>query len=123
MRVKIEAIEKVDLPNYLETVWSGDKSETKEAPLLAKYRVDIQYGDKREKLFFEVRKQPNGNPLIDEYYEDQVYEAIHRLISHIDSNKTKTRTYNNLIQLISALVFREWDGERNDYPKFISVNT
>lgn len=123
MRIEIKAIEEVDLPNYLETISSGNASVTKEAPLLGKFRVDIQYENKKEELIFEVREQPNGNPLIDEYYEDQVYEAIHRLISHINNDKEKRTTYNNIIELLSPLVFEEWEGKRHVYPISFSVNT
>lgn len=120
MHFYILAIEEVELPNYVETLWSGNQKEVREAPLLAKYRVDLQTPQRKIELFFELREQPNNGPLIDEYYEDQVYEALMAALSSIENMKERTRTYDQITLKISEALFDKFDGRNIDYPIQVS---
>ncbi len=123
MNFEVTKIEEIDLPNYLETISSGQTSHTRSAPLLAKYRVDLRHRDHLEELVFEVREQPNSYPLIDEYYEDQVYNALNRILSSIPNKKKKLKAHNSLLSEISMAVFNEWEGRGNALPLEFEIDT
>jgi len=123
MKIEVTKIEKVNLPNYKETISSGGESYTREAPLLAKYRVDICHGERSDKLFFEIRAQPHSGPLIDEYYEDQVYEAIHKILECLQDEQEISIAYNNISSQLSQLVFETWEGEEFEFPMVCEINT
>jgi hypothetical protein len=121
MKIEAIGIEKVDLPNYLETISWGDQSMTREAPLLGKFRVDLRHNNNVEELFFEVREQPHG-PLISEYYEDQIYEVAGK-IALTQSGIDTGHVYNKIMNVLTPLVFEFWKGNNVEFPFVININT
>ena len=121
MEIFVTKFESIDLPNYQETIWRGEESKVVEAPLLGKYCVTIKYKEVEEKLFFEVRKQPSG-PLIDEYYEDQIW-GVSEKIAEKSRGYNASTVYNSLMQHLSPLVFEAWEGENHQCPFAMQINT
>ena len=119
MELYIQSIEEVQLPNYIETIWSSGESHTRQAPLLAKYRVDLITEDRTIELFFEVREQPSGYVLIDEYYEDQVYNSLMGLLPETMDSKARSKTYSELEQRITDVVLRIFEGSETDFPIYL----
>jgi hypothetical protein len=124
MELTIRAIEEIDLPNYIETTWSGDKF-VKEgpAPLLAKYRVELSTPAGTIELFYECRDTPHGHVQIDEYYYDQVYDALMTLVSSMVKKKESLRAYNELNGQITNAVFEKYAGALLQFPITVLVET
>ena len=74
----------------------------------------------KKELFFEVREQPDG-PLIDEYYEDQVFDSLMSALSFIQKENSRTTVYNSLVNQISDAVFSKWKGAGQFYPVHLSM--
>lgn len=116
MEFAITQIERVELPNCPETTWAGKEATTKPAPLLAKYRVTIEAGDQRGELLLEIRSQPRGTFLVDEYEEDGLLQAVMPFFAAVASEKRRLHLYNEAIRHICDFVGAYWLGEVPDPP-------
>ena len=121
MRIEITLIEEVDLPNYMETI-IGEETYEREAPLLAKFKVSIRCKPQIGDLFFEIRKQGNGTPSIDEYYEDQVFDEVQKLIPNNLKSKQRTKLSNDILSFLQMETFKFWSGEKIMFPVAFSEN-
>ena len=116
MEFAVTHIEKVDLPNYLETTWAGKEATTKPAPLLAKYRVVIETAGQRCELLLEIRSGPHGVFRVDEYQEDGLFQAVMPLLASIPSGKRRRHFYNEAVRQMSESVAQFWIGEATAPP-------
>ncbi len=121
MSIEIISIEEVDLPNYMETI-IGVETYEREAPLLAKFKVSVRSNPQIEDLFFEIRKQGNGSQSIDEYYEDQVFNEVQKLIPSDLKHKQRTKCSNDILGFLQMETFKFWSGENCIFPVAFSDN-
>jgi len=115
MSIEITSVEEVDLPNYMETI-IGVETYEREAPLLAKFKVSVRSVPQIGDLFFEVRRQGNGSPSIDEYYEDQVFDEVQKLIPSDLNSKQRTKCSNDILSFLQMETFKYWSGDNNKFP-------
>lgn len=121
MSIEITLIEEVDLPNYMETIIGVDTYE-REAPLLAKFKVSVRCKPQIGDLFFEIREQGNGSPSIDEYYEDQVFNEVQKLLPNSLKPKQRTKLSNDILSFLQTETFKFWSGEEIIFPVAFSEN-
>lgn len=115
MNIEITSIEAVDLPDYMETIY-GSETYERQAPLLAKFKVSVKSEPRIDDLIFEIREQGDGTPSIDEYYEDQVFNEIQKLLPESLKPKQKVSLSNGLIAFLQIETFKFWSGERTSFP-------
>ncbi|MBA3770007.1 MAG: hypothetical protein H0X08_05850 [Blastocatellia bacterium] len=116
MDLFIAQITEVELPNYVESTGSplGGWTE-REAPLLAKYQVDLISDARNSVLFFEVRETPHG-PFIDEYYEDQVYDELIDILAGVRADEAPQAARFDLERQIIDTVHNIYAGQAVDFP-------
>ena len=117
--VLIQRIDEIDLTNYIETIWHSGIAVEKAAPLLAKYRIDLLIDERKLELFFEVREQSNGVPLID-YFDEYFYDSINSVLTAIRNEKVRREFHNSLVGKISSVVFDKWRGQDLSFPMNLS---
>ncbi len=115
MNIEIISIEEVDLPNYMEKI-IGVNTSKREAPLLAKYKVSVVSQPQIEDLFFEIREQGNGTPSIDEYYEDQVFNEVQKLLPQNANSKQRNKCSNEIMSFLQMEIMKCWFGEEASFP-------
>lgn len=117
MKVEITTIEEVDLPNYDETVWSGDKSVTRMAPLKGTYCVYLDLDGEKEQLFYQILKEPNKMLVLDDYYEgEREYEKWENFMLIVKNDKDLLRQFENFYHLMCDLIIEEWKGTPHSFP-------
>ncbi|WP_143732491.1 hypothetical protein [Microbulbifer sp. GL-2] len=115
MSIEITSIEEVGLPNYMETI-IGTETYERDSPLLAKLKILVKSEPQIDDLIFEIREQGDGSPSIDEYYEDQVFDEVQKLLSQNLNKKQKGRLSNELIGFFQMEAFKFWLGEKSIFP-------